>query len=341
MSHADGYYYELTAPRTLEQRQVHLSLEQIPLGQVIAQTVYSAISPGTEIAAWIGKPGLRPGKIYPRLLGYCNVARVIACAEDVRQITVGDYILTHQSHRSVFSCSVSDILLSAPSSTPDLTLRKLSVSYLYHLGFMALHDGGFRPGHEVAVIGGGALGFTSASLSQAYGGRPVVLSGQTPNKDVLTALPHAHCINKSAASLPEHLSALGGADIVINTSDAWSDWQLALRCARRGGVIMVLGFPGRGLPPAENNPLASEFLYDRALTIKQVAHVCERDVPPIESRFTLKRNLAHIFNLLQQQRLDPTPLLSHRMSSNTLSEALNELEQRRVSSKTILLDWTC
>ena len=49
-----------------------LALREEPLaspgdGEILCETIVTAISPGTELAAWRGLPPLRPGVVYPRL----------------------------------------------------------------------------------------------------------------------------------------------------------------------------------------------------------------------------------------------------------------------------------
>ena len=337
----EGFTYELTAPGILQRRPERIDLDHIPPKSIVAQTVFSVLSPGTECAAWLGKPPLRPSKVYPRVLGYCNVARVVAVGSDVVGITPGNHILTHQCHRSVFCCDASKALLVCPSSLSHASQQRMAASYLYHISYMSLIDGGYRPGYEAAVIGFGALGFTAASLVSAYGGRPLVFSSRPPLRDGPGFIPHARFYEKMGDDTVVAPGSMGGVDLVINTSDSWDDYALGLRLARRGGTIALVGFPGRGLPPAPHNPLDSQFFYDKALHVFQVAHDFELDVPAIDVRFTLKRNLEHIFGLLEDGRLDPAPLISTRFKSDELAGALDLLATRRSEAKSALLEWPC
>jgi threonine dehydrogenase-like Zn-dependent dehydrogenase len=336
-----GFTYELVAPRTLVRQENHFDLTSVPANSIIAQTLYSVLSPGTEVAAWVGKPPLRPSKVYPRVLGYCNVARVRAVGSEVTELKVGDIVLTQQCHRSVFCCTQKEVLLSIDGNASLELQKRLVVSYLYHLGYMALIDGGFRPGYEVAIIGFGALGFTAASLVSVYGGRPRIVSGRAIDEISRAAIPFARFFNKDLNDGKSMCPELGGVDLVINTSDAWSDYSLSLNLVRRGGTVALVGFPGRGLPAPDFNPLNSQFLYDKSITLKQIGHVFDLEVPPIDARFTLKRNIAHIFSLLEEGRLNPSPLINTLRPSDELAEALDFLESRPATAKSVLLAWPC
>ncbi len=337
----DGFTYELCAPRTLRRKPERIDLERIPARSFVAQTIYSVVSPGTECAAWLGKPPLRPGKMYPRLLGYCNVGRIVAVGPEVDGLTPGDYVLTHQCHRSIFCCDASKALLVCRPPLSVESQHRMAASYLYHISYMSLIDGGFSPGYSVAVIGFGALGFTAASLVAAYGGSPLIFTSRPPLRDNLSCIPYAHFFDKAGESTVASPGCMGGVDLVVNTSDSWEDYALGLRLVRRGGTIALVGFPGRGLPPAPFNPLDSQFFYDKALRVIQVAHDFALDVPAIDVRFTLKRNLGHLFCLLEEGRINPAPLITTRFQSDELAGALEMLATRRSESKSALLEWSC
>lgn len=333
--------YELTAPRTLARRESELDEDVLAPDQILAATEFSLVSPGTELAAWMGKPPLRPSKAYPRLLGYCNVARVLRVGRDVKNVAIDDYVLTHQSHCSHFRCLQTEILLAERGLDVEAR-RKLTSTYLYHLGYIALLNGGYIPGYEVAIVGLGALGLTTASLALAFGGEPVVLTGCPP--DLIPAcLAGARILPKSAPSAGRwpSRSGLEGADLVVNTSDAWSDYLLCLQIARKGGTVALLGFPGRGQPLLEFNPLNTQYLYDKQLTIKQVGHVPELNASAIDVRFTIHRNLRYLRGLILRGVVDPTPLLTTRASWCNLSDVYATLATRQYGSYTALIEWTC
>jgi threonine dehydrogenase-like Zn-dependent dehydrogenase len=333
--------YVLTAPKVLNLKNEKIDITKLGTNSVFAKTLYTSISTGTEIAAWHGKPPLRPSNAYPRLVGYCNLAVVQAVGSDINDLEEGDYILTHQSHRSSFFCNRQEVLVIAKNIN-QLSQKRLTTTYLYHLGYAALLSGGYRPGFEVAVIGLGALGFASASLISAYGGTPLILTDRSNVSSILEFIPFSQCITKAEGEATyKTIAGLDGADLVINTSDSWEDYELGLKTVRRGGTIILVGFPGRGLANPRLNPLDSKYIYDKLITISQVAHCSEHDMPSIDLRFTLKRNLAHIYSLLETERIDPAPLLRSKFSWDNLEGAYRFLETRPQDSLSAILDWSC
>lgn len=333
--------YSLVGPGNLVLEEKEIDFSSVGTRAVIAKTVFSAISTGTELAAWGGKPPLRPSKVYPRLVGYCNVAQVQTVGEGASHIEPGDYILTHQSHRDYFQCGCDQVLLRFRDLS-RVNQKRLATTYLYHLGYLALLKGGYRPGFEVAIVGMGALGFAAASLISAYGGVPKIYSGRSNASGIVKHVPFAQCFAKSDTwDVAQSAAGLDGADLVINTSDSWSDYELSLKTVRRGGTVALLGFPGRGMAAPDINPLDSQYLYDKAITVRQISHVPEIDVQPIDLRFTLKRNLAHLYSLLESERLDPSPLMTMEYHWTQLDEAYQMLETRTEGCLSAILDWSC
>ena len=86
----------------------------------------------------------------------------------VTHVSVGNYILTHQSHRTAFICDQSEVLFSTNEKSTELR-KKITTAYLYHLGYSALLTGNYKPGLKVAVVGLGVLGISTANLIDVFG----------------------------------------------------------------------------------------------------------------------------------------------------------------------------
>lgn len=247
-------------------------------GLVLAETVYSLVSPGTEIAAWRGLPALRDGAGYPRVVGYCNLARVLESGDE--SVAPGDYILTHQSHRSHFCIRAGDVLAKAEPRPESTT------AYLYYLASRVFEG---VDAHDVAIVGLGTLGYAVADLALRRAIKPTVFTDQ------LATIADVEIRAKSAGGEFRH---------VVLTSNRWEDYQLAQRLATQ--AITLLGFPGRG-EPTGFNPLAG--LYPRGLTLRQIG-----EVPLSQVKTGMRRKL----DLLSYLR--PDPLVSHRIPWTELGQ---------------------
>jgi threonine dehydrogenase-like Zn-dependent dehydrogenase len=280
------------------------------------------VSAGTELAAYRGDPPLRPTAApYPRLVGYCNVAEVVAVGGGVQRFKVGDRVLSHQSHRSAYVCDESAILTTLPLELDSLIA---STVYLFHLGYVSLLSAGVQAGHRVTVIGLGPLGLGTVACAQTMG----IGVGAISNQSASLALARewgATAVDRREAA------ALAAADCVVLTSCLWQDWRLALETVRSGGTIAVLGFPGRGQGLPDFNPLDSRWLYDKQLTIKFTGSPASPE--------QLRRNIAHLIGLMATRRLDPAPLISRTIHWRELPNLYAEMATGRGSLITAVLRW--
>lgn len=326
----------LEAPRDLQFKEEMLDTASLGDDELLAETIVSAISPGTELAAYNGAPPLRPGVVYPRLVGYCNVACVLACGKSVSGVVSGDRILTFSSHRSHFRIPATDVLAVL---SPDIASEDAACAYLFHLGYDAVLKSGLRPGSDVVVIGLGVLGLTTVALAALAGARVFAISDHESPRQKALAFGAAACFSRGEFSqLAERLGP-ARAQVVVTTSNAWSDWRLALEAAGQQGTIAVLGFPGRQEDAIPFNPLDSAHFYMRQLRIMAVGMAPELPDSRGFLPFNERANLQRLLEWIQAGRLRPAELVSGRFQGTQLGEAYECLMRREGNPLTYLLDW--
>lgn len=303
-------------------------------GQVLCQTIATALSPGTELAAYRGDPPLRPqAVVYPRLVGYCNVARILDCGAGVPgHLQPGDLVLTTQSHRSGFCVAHQAILAKLPAGLDPVTA---SVTYLFHLGYAAFLKSGATQGDEAALLGLGTLGLTTAAVF-ANGGVPM-----TAFSDHLIDPHLSRAFGLSSVRRKEAADMAGRFNHVIVTTNGWSDWRLALELAAVSGTVTVLGFPGRAQGLPDFNPLDSRFFYDKQLTIKACGYVpsgageSRRDQPR-----ALTYNCQFLLSAIAAGRLPARDLVEGVRPFETLGDIYSAMSQGQRSARTFVLDWS-
>ncbi|RYZ23486.1 MAG: zinc-binding alcohol dehydrogenase [Chitinophagaceae bacterium] len=323
--------YVLEDKLVLKTKEEELDSEALAADSVLAKTLITAVSPGTELAAYQGLPPLRPGKVYPRVVGYCNVARVLRTGADVTAYVEGDIILTFNSHRSYFISKAADIICKLD---PNEDLKHAVTAYLYHLAYVALLESGARAGMKVAILGGGTLGYNACQLAAAMGLQVTLFSGQTYLAAELEEAGIGFFDKSGDAS-----AHAGAFDIVISTSNAWKDWFLALQLLRYRGTLACLGFPGRGEAAPDTNPLDSRWFYDKQLTIKSVGYVYEGDIAAHDLQFNLRRNMAYLLDLIRKKRINPASIISREVAATQLEELYQYLSDRQSRRFTGLLLW--
>ena len=323
----------LDGPTRLEWREQALSAPSS--GEVLCETLVSAISPGTELAAWRGAPPLRPGNPYPRVQGYCNVAEVLEVGDGIESLAPGDRVLTHQSHRSHFVCPAGDILVTLDA---DMNANAIATSYLFHLGYNALLRSDVRAGSRVAVIGLGVLGLTCVAMARLAGARVTALSDQPSSLKIASQDYGAHRAMRREDALKGNAGEVS-ADAVILTTNSWEDYSLALALAGQRAVVACLGFPGRESPPGAFNPLAADPFYTKQLRIEAVGLSPLENDPRGFTRFNLRDNMGFIARCLTDGTLDPAPLVSGVYPAGELARAYSDLTARKGNAITYLLDW--
>ncbi len=335
----DSRIIELRGPKDIAVKSEIIDLDNLPDNSVAAATICSAVSPGTEVAAYLGDPPLRPMKVYPRVVGYCNVAEVIGKGRAAAQYEVGDRILTFQSHRSAFVCPEEKVILKVP---PDADLKATATTYLFHLGYNALLRGDFQPGHNVAVLGLGALGLTTVALAALFGAGVYALSNQAASLKLAEEFGARGAWRKDTPHLGERLSeATGGTgiDLLVTTSNSWEDWWLALSLVRKGGKICVMGFPGRTEPLANFNPLDSRFFYDNQLSLIAGGYSPDYEISASDIRFTVKRNCRFLLDLILQGKLPARRLISRTADWQEIGRVYEALASRRSPLLICILEW--
>jgi len=230
----------LIAPYELTFKVDHLDENKLDAGSLLCESLVSAISPGTELAAYTGMAPLRPGKVYPRLVGYCNVARVINYGTDVKNIQLGDRVLTFSSHRSYFVVPEADVLAVIPET---ICSEHAACTYLYHLGYDAVLKSGVNYGSAVVVIGLGVLGLGAVAMAKNSGANVYAISDQSIPAEIALELGAKQTFNRKEINILEGVLGDRLADIVITTSNSWGDWLTALIVAGIHSCIAVVGFP--------------------------------------------------------------------------------------------------
>lgn len=332
-----GWRAKLNAPFELEFEPIRIDPSEQPADWIVARTVRTAVSLGTERAAYVGDPPLRPGPVYPRKMGYCNVACVEHVGPDVHAMQVGDHVLTHQSHQSIFACAAADVLAVLPSSLPP---RSAAFAYLFALGLAALQRAHVQATESVAVLGLGAIGLATVSVAGALGARAYAIGNDAHRIELARRMGALHAWNSDDPILHASLAAAAGtagADVVVTTANAWSAWRTALQLARPNGRVAVLGFPGRGEPPPAANPLDPALFYDKQLTLHAAGMTTGLGV---DGTLALHRNMRWLVSQMEQGKLSAEPLITHDVAWDQLPAIYAAAHADRRAVVGAALDWS-
>lgn len=332
----DVHVVSLEAPSVINFVHETIDLENLAFHEICCETLVTAISPGTELAAYNGMPPLRPSTGYPRLQGYCNVARVIAIGKAVKEYEIGDRVLTFESHRSHFITPANRVICKLPNKVSN---EDAACAYLFHIGYDAIIRSPIRYGGSLIVVGLGVLGLTTIATAVRSGLDVYGISNQSNLRAIAKEFGAKRCFSRfEPSSINEQFNSVL-ADTVISTTNSWDDWELCLKLVRPRGSIGVIGFPGRGEPKPVNNPLDSQYFYDKQLTIQCMGLAPEYDDSRNHLRHNEKSNMKFLLDEIAVGHLKPEKLISGIWSWRDIETAYNKINSREGSPITFLLRW--
>lgn len=303
-------------------------------GQVLVQTIVSAISPGTELLIYRGQApvdvpidetitALAGALVFPLKYGYAAVGRVIAVGSPAEREWHGRLVFAFQPHASHFLSAPAE-LLPVPDTLPPeeavfLPNMETAVNFLM--------DGHPLIGEQVVVFGQGIVGLLTTALL-----------GRVPLCRLITLDRYASR-RQHSRELGAHDSLDAGTDDVVarlqiclqedqDATGADLTYELSGNPVALDQAIAVTGFNGRivigswyGQKRADLN-LGGRFHRSRLRLISsQVSTVA----PEWGGRWTKNRRLQVAWRMLQQVR--PAHLITHRFPFEQASQAYDLLDQ--------------
>jgi threonine dehydrogenase-like Zn-dependent dehydrogenase len=206
-------------------------------------------------------------------------------------------------------------LLHAPDDVDDE--RAMFVGDALTTGVYASGLAEIREGHTVAVVGAGPVGFFCIQAAIAAGADQVLAIELDPARLELAervgALP-VDTSRRNAQTVVSDRTDGRGADVVIEAVGTVPAFERALDVARRGGVVVVMGVFTSEVVQAQFG-----VWWIRALQIRLAG------TTPIHSYW--ERAMEQVRN----GRIDPIPIVSHRMPLDAAAEAYELFDSKRAT----------
>src|SRR2546426_8589881 len=228
------------APRSVGVRDEPLPAPHA--GQVLVETLVSAISPGTEMLVYRGQvpagmpldstiADLAGAFAYPLKYGYAAVGRIVALGADVGRDRLGQLVVGFHPHESHFVASPSTLLGVPPGVTAEAAAFLPNVETAVTL----LMDGQPIVGERVAVFGQGLVGLLSTAVLARFPlGELVTLDRHPLRRTWSVDLGAERCLDPAAPGEIERLSSSFDLTYELSGNPAVLD-----------DAIGVTGFDGR------------------------------------------------------------------------------------------------
>ena len=301
-------------------------LPEVGPTQVLIETHYSAISPGTELAFLHNKPNT-PGN-YPFYPGYSACGQVIKTGEAVDSLTIGQIVVSSARHAS------HAVLEAAQCQPLPDTLSEVDASpfRLVSIALQGIRKAQIQLGWEVAVIGLGPIGSLAGQLSRATGATYV--EGIDP-VGWRRELALACGFDAVAASTDQTGRQSTGFDVVIDATGVPQAIPPAFQLAKRLGHVLLLAST-RGETSSVN---FYRDVHKKGLTVVG-AHDSIR--PAVDDHLFYQSHQSDVstsLKLIASGRVQTAPLISDIVSPEEADRAYERLTARDEALMLIVFRW--
>ncbi len=316
-----------TAPRQVELRQEALPV--LGSDDVLVETIYSAISAGTEMLIYRGQfpqdtnsvDSISSGLHYPTAYGYACVGRVIELGSGVDPEWAGRLIFSFQPHTTHF-VTTTDCLISIPENiSPETACFLPNMETAVNL----VQDAAPILGERVLVLGQGVIGLLTASLlsefplecliaADCYELRRNALKAENQKSKVIKLDPDQSDFYEQAKKY------LGGsADLTLELSGSPSalDDAIALTCF--SGRVVIGSWYGEKKTTID---LGRSFHHSR---IKLISSQVSTIAPELSARWDKSRRFEIVWKALE--RIKPEKWITHRFPLQDAALAYRLLDE--------------
>lgn len=347
-----------------------VSIEAFEIGkpdtdQILVETLYTAISPGTERAFLLAEPNtITANRGFPFQPGYSNIGKVAAIGADVKNFRVGQLVATIQAHvshallpaangpgyppekyRAQFRSPIAPNAPFAPlhyvwplSDGLDERRAKASAAFnLVSVGLTGARYGRIDMGESVLVIGLGPVGLFAALGAKMSGGFPVLGLDPTASRRKLAQEMGLDAVYASPAELENGHPFANAKEptLVIEATGRPEAIPLAFKLCARNGRVVLLG-------STRGNTEQVDFYNDvhrKGLTVIG-AQVLTRPIhESTPGRWTAWDENGLVLRLIAAGRLDCSALVNAEFPADRAAGAYR-LIQDSPDTLGVLLNWT-
>ncbi|GAA4428660.1 hypothetical protein GCM10023169_30060 [Georgenia halophila] len=319
--------FESTATATL----VDVELPPLQPRQVLAKTIASVISPGTELTAFTQRFAPDTNwETYARLPfrpGYSSVGRVVAVGPGVDSVSVGHHVLIEASHASHHLLDAVECQLVPAGIDPE----SAAWFALAQIAFRGFWNTDTRIGGSLVIVGAGPIGQMVVRWASAAG-----LARITVVDPVTARLTHAldggaHEVFDSALgdiATPLHIEGEGSPTTYIDTTGNPQVFADVLRRAPRFGRVVLLGDAG---DPREQR-LTSDVLFKDLSIVGAFGAQVREGCPNARVRQLF-------LDLLDTSRFSVDRMITHRFRPEDCQAAYDLLANARQSTMGTAFVW--
>jgi predicted dehydrogenase/threonine dehydrogenase-like Zn-dependent dehydrogenase len=261
-------------------------------------------------------------------LGYSNVGRVAEIGLGVTGFRIGDRVVSNGPHADVVLAAVN-LSARVPDSVSD---EDASFAVLGAIALQGVRLARPTIGEAFVVIGAGTIGLLTIQLLRANGCRVLAVDLDASKLELAAALGAETCnaAHMDSVSSAMRFSRALGVDGVIITASTKSSAPMhqAAQMSRKRGRIVLVGVAGLDLDRADFYAKELSFQVSCSYGPGRYDPLYEQegiDYPPAYVRWTEKRNIEAVLDLLAARRIDVSKLVSRRFPVEQAPKAYDVL----------------
>jgi len=310
-------------------------------GQLLVQTMLSAISPGTELLIYRGEfpddlpvdesiPSLAGRLGYPLRYGYSAVGRVTAIGAQVDPQWQGRYAFSFQPHASSFTASPDELFPLPADIEPHDAVFLPNMETAANLCM----DGAPLLGEHVVVFGQGIVGLLTTALLGRFPLESLVSLDCYPLRREASLQAGAHA--SLEAGIPQTLEQLRalqpeGADLTFELSGSPEALDQAIAATGYAGRLVLGSWYGKKPVTLD---LGGRFHRSR---IRLVSSQVSSIAPHLSGRWTKQRRFEVAWEMLR--RVGPQRWITHRLPVSEAAQAYRLLDQAPGEAIQVVLEY--
>ena len=284
----------------------------------------------------------------PTALGYSSAGTVIAIADDVHDIQVGDRVACAGAGYAVhaeFACVPRLLVATLPSEA--VTFDEAAFATVGAVALHGIRTAEVKLGDVVAVIGLGLLGQLTVQLLRAAGCHVLGLDLRQERAALAVqggAVDASHVAEHFSALCSLHSSGRGVDAVLITAETSSSDpVNLAARVARDRGVIVAVGTVGMDLQRKLYYEKELDFRISRSYGPGRYDACYEqkgRDYPIGYVRWTETRNMEAFLRLVADHKIAVRSLVTHRYGIEDAQHAYSLIASSTSNALGVLITYS-
>ena len=315
-----------TAPRQVEVREE--ALPALLPGQVLVQTLVSAISAGTEMLVYRGQfpehladahDALSSDIQYPQAYGYACVGRVVETGPQVDVAWLGRLVFAFQPHTSHFVSTPESLFPIPEMVSPEMACFLPNTETAVNF----VQDAAPILGERILIFGQGIVGLLTSALLAEFPLETLAAADCFPRRrDAALALGLSACFDPNSPDFTASTRSLfpNGADACLELSGTPAALDDAIRLTTFTGRVLIGSWYGAKRTALD---LGGSFHRSR---IKLISSQVSSISPELSSRWDKPRRFDVVWKALQ--RIRPEKWITQRFPLAQATEAYRLLDER-------------